>query len=212
MRNARLLKYSVCSVALIVLSSCLPLYAQADIESTVRNFLQAWYVDKKNPDELSKFIAKDNAFEFAPMESSSSSKSAALVDPWKQVFAGAFAKVPIGARFEAPRSLSDAIEFPPSKNGTAMRTMSREHAIMSGEFAIFKPDALPKGSVLPVSKPSGSDPVAKFLYHLSEAYKDKLYIVVYATKGAGLLRETSVLYWIQEDNSWKLAAFMGTNW
>lgn len=212
MRIAKRPISSVCALAFTILFSSLPIFAGSDIEPTVRSFLQAWYVDKKSPDELSKFIAKDNAFAFAPMEPSGSSRTAARVDPWKEVFAGAFAKVPIGARFEAPRSLSEAIEFPPAKNPTAMRTMNSEHAIMSGEFAIFKPEALPKGSVLPASKPSGKDPVANFLYHLAETYKDKLYIVIYATKGGGLLRETSILYWIQEDNAWKLAAFMGTNW
>jgi hypothetical protein len=39
-----------------------------------------------------------------------------------------------------------------------------------------------------------------------------LYVVVYTAKGAGMLKETAVTYWIQENGSWKLAAFMGTNW
>jgi hypothetical protein len=66
--------------------------------------------------------------------------------------------------------------------------------------------------VLPAAKPSGNDPIANYLWHLSQAYKNKLYIVLYSTKGAGLLRETAILYWIQEGDSWKLAAFKGTNW
>ena len=212
MKTVSLLTYSACSAALIVLCLSVPLAAASDIESTVRSFLQAWYVDRKNPDELSRFIAKDNAFAFAPLEPSGSSRAAAPVDPWKEVFAGAFAKSSTGVRFEGPKSLSEAIEFPPAKNPLALGPTNNRHAFMSGEFAIFKPEALPKGSVLPASKPSGKDPVANFLYHLAQTYPDRLYIAIYATKGAALLRETSILYWIQEDNAWKLAAFMGTNW
>jgi len=50
------------------------------------------------------------------------------------------------------------------------------------------------------------------LYHLTQAYKNKLYVAIYSTKGAGMLKETAVTYWIQENGLWKLAAFMGTNW
>ena len=52
---------------------------------------------------------------------------------------------------------------------------------------------------------------AKYLDHLTREYKRRLYVVLYATKGSGLLRENVVLYWILEDSSWKVAMFQGTD-
>jgi hypothetical protein len=54
--------------------------------------------------------------------------------------------------------------------------------------------------------------VAGFLYHLTQAYKGKLYVVLYTVKGPDMLKETAVTYWIQENGTWKIAAFMGTDW
>ena len=39
--------------------------------------------------------------------------------------------------------------------------------------------------------------------HLAEAYKGKLYVVLYAVKGAGLVREGVVSYWIEEDGKFE---------
>jgi hypothetical protein len=210
MTNARL-KYRVPFAALGIVASLLSLHAQADIQPAVRAFLQAWYVDKKSPDELKSFVAKDNGFNLTPAAPSKAPLTAARADPVRALFAGAFVSVPVGMRYEPPKTLGDAIEFPPAKAPGAM-TMSSQGAIISSEFAIYKPEALPKGSVLPVRKPSGNDPVANYLYHLTQAYKGTLYVVIYATKGAGMLQETAVTYWIPENGVWKLAAFMGANW
>jgi hypothetical protein len=211
MRNARL-KYRIPGAAVGLVASLLPLYAQGDIQPAVRAFLQAWYVDKKSPDELKSFVAKDNGFNLIPAATSSKAPlTAARADPVRALFAGAFVSPRVGMRFEPPKTLSDAIEFPPAKAPGA-RTMSVRGAIVSSEFAIYTPEALPKGGFLPVRKPSGDDPVANYLYHLTQAYKGKLYIAIYSAKGGGMRQETAVTYWIPENGVWKLAAFMGTNW
>jgi hypothetical protein len=134
---------------------------------------------------------------------------AARADPVHDLFAGAFVAPRVGMRLELPKTLSDAIEFAPAKAPGAM-TRAAQGVILSSEFAIYKPEALPQ--VLPAGKPGETDQVSSFLYHLTQAYKGKLYIAVYSTKGGGMLQETAITYWIQENGVWKLAAFMGTNW
>jgi hypothetical protein len=211
MRNARL-RYRIPCATLGIFAGLLSLRAQGDIQSAVRAFLQAWYVDKKSPDELKTFVAKDNGFNLtAAAATSKAPLTAARADPVHSLFAGAFVSVPVGMRLEPAKTLSDAIEFPPAKAPGAM-TRSSPGALVSSEFAVYKPEALPKGGFLPARKPGGNDPVANYLYRLTQAYKGKLYVVVYSTKGAGMLRETAVTYWIPENGVWKLAAFMGTNW
>jgi hypothetical protein len=217
MRNARRLKYLASGLALCFLLPPAPLYAQADVQKTVREFLQAWYLDRKTPEELRSYVAKDNGFNLAPP--STARAAAASPDPVNRLFTGAFTKGPNAADLAAqPKTLNELIEFsrpkiPAKKQGAMPSTDTLLKDCMATiEFALCKPEQTPKGSVLPASKPSGKDPVANYLWHLSQDYKNKLYIVFYSTKGPGLLRETAILYWIQEDNSWKLAAFEGTNW
>jgi hypothetical protein len=228
MRHSRRLKYFVGGLALCCLASSAPLRAQSDIQQTVRAFLQAWYVDGKGADELKAYIANDNGFNLAPPParvSATTSKpsteralkpmeKAAPADPVTQLFTGAFKSTPPSGTSTAPsenrmlreehavqRPLGDFIEYVPVK--------SMAKCSSSPEFAVCRPADLPKGSLLPSSKPSGNDPVANFLWHLSQAYKNKLYIVMYSTKAEGLVREGVIQYWIQEGNSWKLAAFVG---
>jgi hypothetical protein len=207
MRNAHRLKSLVLPVAL-ALSVALPaLRAQADLQSTVRTFLQAWYVDKKTPDELKSFIAKDNGFSLQPAGSANRATTSRAADPVETLFKGAFVPPKVGERIEPLKGLSEAIARPP-KNANAPEAKGVSPA---DEFAIYAADKLPKGSYLPAKKPEGNDPVANYLYHLTQAYKGKLYVVLYAVKGPGMLAETAVTYWIQENGAWKLAAFMGTN-
>lgn len=205
-------KCFACAFALYFLISTQAVHAQTDIQQTVREFLQAWYVDRKSPDELRNYIAKDNGFHSPSNTTSKAPVTAARVDPVQQLFTGAFTRVPVGSESVRPKTLSDAIEYAPAKRPSTARATGQTSCLTSTDFAICKPDQLPKGTVLPTTKPSGNDPVANYLWHLSDAYKNKLYIVLYSTKGAGLLRETAILYWIQEGKSWKLAAFQGTNW
>ena len=188
--------------------------SQTDVQTTVRTFLQSWYVERKSPEELGSYIAKDNGFALTQSaQPPNAPRTAAPTDPVKALFTGAFTKGPVGAEAAMPKTLSDVIEYGPAKNVRAATAKTPFRcSLTSIEFAICKPEELPKGSVLPMSKPSGKDPVATYLWHLSQNYKDKLYIVLYSTKGAGLLRETAIQYWIQEGGSWKLAAFQGTNW
>jgi len=223
MRNARRLRCFACGLVLCFLLPPAPLHAQADVQKTVREFLQAWYVDRKSPEELRSYVAKDNGFTLAQQaQPSKALATAAQVDPVNQLFTGAFTKRPMGVELALPKTLNEVIEFSPPKipakkqaaNQAAMPSTDTllKDCMASIEFALCKPEQTPKGALLPASKPSGKDPVANYLWHLSQDYKNKLYIVLYSTKGAGLLRETAILYWIQEDNSWKLAAFEGTNW
>ena len=212
MKKPSYLGYLISSLAVCLLVSSEPVNAQADIQQTVQQFLQAWYVDKKPASELKSYIAKDNGFHLAALSPTGRPLTEARADPVDQLFAGAFVKVPIGAEFLPPKTLSDAIEYPPAKRPSTARTSGRPSCLTSSQFAICTPDQLPKGAVLPATQPSGKDPVANFLWHLTQAYKGKLYVVLYTTKGAGLLRETAILYWIEEGDAWKLAAFEGTNW
>jgi hypothetical protein len=200
-------------VSLVVLASLAPvetLQAQADIESRVRAFLQAWYVDKKL-DEMKSFIATDNGFNLQPAPSSNLPSASRAPDPVSTLFNGAFTPPKVGERTVAPRSLSDVIEYPPAKT-QSRAPRAATGVIITNEFAIYPAEALPKGSYLPIGKPAGNDKVAGFLYHLTQAYKGKLYVVLYTVKGPDMLKETAVTYWIQENGTWKIAAFMGTDW
>jgi|SRR5580693_299218 hypothetical protein len=213
MKNARRLKYLAWALAFCFLLRPMPLYAQADVQKTVQEFLQAWYVDRKSPEELRSYVAKDNGFTLAQKAHPANAPALAVqVDPVSQLFNGAFTKAPAGLELTRPKTLGEMIEYAPAKKQAAMASSGQQTCLSSNEFAVCKPEQLPKGAVLPASKPSGNDPVASYLWHLSQVYKNKLYIVLYSTKGAGLLRETAIQYWIQEGNSWKLAAFEGTNW
>lgn len=194
------------AVALLVFAPAVE--GQSDIQSAVRAFLQAWYVDKASPEQLKSFVAKDNGFQSPPP--ASGPVTARRVDPMSQLFSGAFAPPKVGERpAPPPKTLSDAIEYPSAKNRTA-RTNPGD--IVTNEFAIYNPKSLPKGSYLPTKKPASADPVATFLYHLTQAYPGKLYVVLYTVKGANMLQEAVVTYWIQENGAWKMAAFMGTDW
>jgi len=213
MRNARPPLAFLCGLALCLLIPVQALRAQADVQSTVRSFLQAWYVDRKSTDELKSYIAKDNGFNLAQGAGApSATKAAAQIDPLSELFEGAFTKSLLRAEVSQPKTLGDAIEYPPAKRPQTLQARNQAACLTSIEFAVCRPEQLPKGSVLPASKPSENDPVANYLWHLSQNYKGKLYIVLYTTKAENLLRETAILYWIQEGNSWKLAAFKGTDW
>jgi hypothetical protein len=213
MINTRHLSRLTRVLVIAVLASLATLYAQADIQSAVTAFLQAWYVDKKSPTELKSFVAKDNAFNLQQQKSAAKGRSSAQVaDPLTQLFRGAFSQPKRGERAAPPpKTLSDAIEYPPAK-APGERTMNTSGAIITDDLAIYRADSQQAKSFLPAKKPSGSDPVANYLYHLTQAYKGKLYVATYAVKGAGMLHETAVTYWIREDGAWKLSAFVGTNW
>ena len=207
-----------CVAALAAAASLASLYAQADIQTAVRNFLQAWYVDRKSPEELKSFVASDNAFNqqppnpvaAAPAGRGPSRARSAPPDPLREFFRGAFPPSKVGERAAPPpKSLSDAIEYPPARVQGA-RTMPG--SIITNEFAIYPAGSQAAKSFLPAKKPTGNDRVAAYLYHLTQAYKGKLYVVVYTAKGSGMLRETAFTYWIQENGAWKISAFMGTNW
>lgn len=196
--------------------------AQADAQKTVREFLQAWYVDRKSPEDLKSYVARDNGFNVGRSQAKGP-VALAQQEPVNELFTGAFTKGTIRSESALPQTLGEMIEYAPAKKLQAIaganpkpKQASKQYqpncAMASEEFAVCKPEELPRGTVLPGSKPLSSDALAMYLWHLSQDYKGKLYVVLYSTKGAGLLRETAIQYWIQEDGAWKLAAFKGTNW
>jgi hypothetical protein len=211
MKSRRGLTYVISVLLVSFLVPIMRCYGQTDIQQAVQQFLQAWYVDKKPAAELKGYIAKDNGFYLPQLNSSNRPLTAARTDPVAQLFDGAFVRGPLTAEIVPPKTLSDAIEYPPAKRPSTARSTGPS-CLTSVQFAICRPDQLPPGAVLPARKPTGNDPVAKYLWHLTQAYKGKLYVVLYTTKGGGLLRETAILYWIQEGGDWKLAAFQGTDW
>jgi len=62
-----------------------PLFCQADIQTTVQQFLQAWYVDKKPAAELKSYIANDNGFNLPQWGLSGVPVTAARADPVMQL-------------------------------------------------------------------------------------------------------------------------------
>lgn len=196
--------------------------AQADVQKTVWEFLQAWYVERKSPEDLKRYVARDNGFNLGRPQAKGPA-ALSQQDPVNQLFTGAFTKGAITPESAVPRTLGEMIEYAPAKKPKAIAAANLKQkqaskqsqpncAMASEEFAICKPEELPRGAVLPASKPLSRDPLAMYLWHLSQDYKEKLYVALYSTKGVGLLRETAIQYWIQEDGAWKLAAFKGTNW
>ena len=120
---------------------------------------------------------------------------------------------------EAPSlSLKEAIGYPEPSRIRSQPKLTYLNEPSKDYFAIISPDSA-ADSLFPQSNiPSGQlDPPSQFLGHLREKYfssnpdQNRLSLVVYTTNGDGLVRETSVLYWIKEQTGWKLAAFQGTD-
>jgi len=181
---------------------------KADIQSTVRNFLTLWYVEKDYA-QLQKSIAEENVF--SKLTTSEQRERASPRDIWAQIFADAFEDSKV--RF---RSLSEAIGFPEPALPPDAKPLFYSNAGPDGRlldpFAVVKPESFPPGSIFPLAAEYAKDRQARYLYDLSQSKKGRLYVVMYVTKGRGLVIETAVLYWVQEGGLWKLAAFQGTDW
>lgn len=181
----------------------------ADISKTVRQFLSEWYV-QQGLDGLNRFIAKDNVpnwlSEFGVLPHSVTQSF------WSALFSEAFEEGAGSVRFE---SLSNAIAYQAPDLPLPLKYSNNP---VEDHFAIIDPGSIDETGLLPTDDfPADQmDPSAKFLRHLKQEYraedsKSKLAVVVYTTIGPGLLHEGAVLYWIQEDGVWKLAAFQGTD-
>jgi hypothetical protein len=186
----------------------------SDLRATVREFLNEWYV-RQNLDLLvDRFLATDNSVR--ALSQRGFLPDGTVKAYWSNLFAQAF-EAGIGTvRF---KELPEAIVF----KGAALPKYSSPLSVTnesssSDGFAILAPDSIAESSFFPPNEAKiDLDPVAQYLLHLKQEYRNKnplqnrLSIVVYSTYGPGLLREGAVLYWVKEGDSWKLAAFQGTD-
>jgi len=183
-----------------------------EIQGTVQKFLTAWYVDRDFA-SLLDFVAHDNVYNAANLDSLGVKSPLAL---WSRLFSDAF---------ESPSkrisTLESALEYhePIFRDPAKRLRYVNSEPVSSGaaRYAIIDPDSAPAGSLFPrvdmqTTHNVQRDVQARFLEHLQKTYRDKLYVVIYATAGPSLVHETAVQYWIREGNCWKLSAFQGTNW
>jgi|HubBroStandDraft_5_1064220.scaffolds.fasta_scaffold109286_2 hypothetical protein len=183
-----------------------------DIKEAVQRFLTTWYVDRDFV-SLLDFVAKDNVYNAANLENLGVKSPAAL---WSRLFSDAFesssARV---AKLQGPLQYHEPdFDEPDIK----LRYINSE-AVKSGAaaYAIIEPDSLPSGSLFAPSQAtdvqrSRWNLQAKFLDYLREAYRSKLYVVIYSVTAPGLVHETVIQYWVKEGDCWKISAFQGTDW
>jgi len=183
-----------------------------DLRQTARDFLQAWYVEQ-NFDSLGRFLAEDNSTRF--LIDRGALPKGAFMSYWMNLFASAFDERPGMVRFE---SLKDAIGYPERSRIKSQPQLTYLNEPSKDHFAIISPNAAADPLFPPSDIPMGQlGPPSQFLRHLREKYfshdsgQNGMNLVVYTTNGAGLVQETSVLYWIKEPTGWKLAAFQGTD-
>jgi hypothetical protein len=187
-----------------------PDLSQASLETVVREFLRVWYISQ-NMDDLFSFVAHDNAVNWS-MSRGVLPKGIERTE-WDRIFAQAFVEGPGTARFygleNAIRvSRPSALELSDTKQQTVgeLFTILPPTGIVARSY--FPPDDLPDNQL---------DAAARFLNHLKHDYfsansdQNRLSLVVFVNKGEGLIKEACVLYWIKEDDKWKLAAFQGTD-
>jgi hypothetical protein len=183
----------------------------SDLRQTARDFLQTWYVEQ-NLDWVGRFVAEDDSTRF--LITRGVLPKGTFMSYWASLFDSAFDERPGAVKFD---SLKEAIGYPEPSRLRSQPKLTNLNEPLEDYFAIISPDSA-ADSVFPQSGiPAGQlDPPAQFLRHLREKYynsnpgQNGLNLVVYTTNGQGLVRETSVLYWIKEQTGWKLAAFQGT--
>jgi hypothetical protein len=174
-----------------------------NIVDTVRSFLTEWYV-QQNIDNLSRFVAADNAMEALSAEGllPKGSKGARWIDLFLDAFSERRA---LTVHIE---SLSAAVEYrePSGSHFSYLNDPARDH------FAVIRPTSATEMFFPPDSLPVDKmDPEARFLKRLRREYADRLNLVVYVTKSEGLVNEGNILFWIKENGVWKLSAFQGTD-
>lgn len=190
---------------------------EQQLRYAVTRFLSIWYL-KRDLSGLMQYVAKkDDVFDFpAVREEINFDKKS---NPWEQTFSGAFTAPK--AEIEQSNDLKGVIQFNlptvPGEKPLHFRNAEQGRP-PSDPFAIAAPDDLPPGSFFPLKRENVSqaewekyDGVAKYLDMIRQRYKGHVYVVLYATKGRSMVQEGVVLYWILENNSWKLAMFQGTD-
>jgi hypothetical protein len=189
-------------------------FPSSNLRETVRDFLSEWYV-RQNLDGLDRFIAKDNAA-YALAERGIL-PDGVVRSHWATLFSQAFEEGPGADRVP---ELPNAITYQEPSLPKFVPPLKYENENPAADhFAILAPDSTAETALLPSERVNSDqmDPAAQFLRHLKLTYRtkdlehNKLFIVVYATAGTGLLKEGVVQYWIQESGTWKLAAFQGTD-
>jgi hypothetical protein len=95
-----------------------------------------------------------------------------------------------------------------------LRLANPEAGSYASPFAIVRPESLPDGSLFPPARSNREqwDLQAQYLGRLREKYPGKIYVVLYYVAREGLLEESVVQYWIQEQGYWRIAALQGTDW
>jgi hypothetical protein len=176
----------------------------AALRGTVSTFLNAWY-RLADYGALAQFVAQDNFFHEMPQ----------ALPKWQSYFKAAFK--PDSPK---PKSLADAVKFPQitlPKGSPELRYANAGPARkLLDTYAIIDPQSAPRGAYFPPADISPDrlqnlNARARYLDHLRRAYPGRLYLVVYATKSPGLVREGVVLYWILEGSNWKLAIAQTTD-
>jgi hypothetical protein len=188
-------------------------HSELGLRETVKSFLTEWYIDQ-NIDDLARFVARDNAVN--ALISSGTLPEGLRHAYWTNLFSQAFEDGPGTTRFT---KLSDALQFEYPKHKVLQSLSSQNESPSTDRFAIIFPSPGVHELFFGDGKAGEGtvDSTAKFLRHLrSQYYREtpnlnSLQIVVYTTIGTGLLKEGCVLYWIKEDEEWKLAAFEGTD-
>jgi hypothetical protein len=194
----------------------------SDLYAMVEAFLKAWYLDRDYA-KLAEFIAKDDAFSFNPIQTEThlqTGRTRTSQQAWREIFKGAFE-----SSGPALHSLNEAIKF---VSPTPARPWHAEgHSRVSPEgqtnlYRLYSSQTPPPGTFFPKSNGPGTnllatkrpsfDARAQYLAHLQQDYPGgQLQVLVYSVIGEGLVREDAILYWICENQKWKLAAFQGTD-
>lgn len=184
--------------------------ATPDIYTTVRKFLKAWYIDHDDA-ALQSVTAHDSVYaqQTAIRQLGPRAATPAASTTWKNLFDTAF-NPPSGIRAEAlrPRGLGQVIARPPVTGAISSGGAGPRGALAEDPFLVLDPKELPAGSLFPSNTRSEHLSLrAQYLNHIRETYP--IYVVVYTTKSRDLIPETAILYWIEENGSWKLGMYQG---
>jgi hypothetical protein len=189
-----------------------PSGCSSDIRDAVNSFLTKWYVERDFP-RLLEFVARDNIYNAANLENLGVRSSS---DLWLRLFSDAFESS--SARVSTLQHVLQFSEPDFGDTDTVLRYRNQEEVKSgSARYAIVEPESLPSGSLFAPAQAADAERArwnlqARFLNHLRESYHSKLYVVMYAVIGSGLVHETAIQYWIKEGDCWKISAFQGTDW
>jgi hypothetical protein len=191
------------------------MFPNSDLQGTVRAFLNEWYIQRSLDRLVDKFLAEDNAAR--TLTERGLLPNGVSRSYWSALFSQAFEDGLGAMRFE---ELSQVITYKEPALPKFLGPLKYVNETPTNDhFAILAPNSIAENALFPTDgrNPEEMDTEAGFLAHLKELYRlkdpehNRLNVVVYTTTAPGLLHEAVVLYWIQENGAWKLAAFQGTD-